>query len=93
MPAFRLVPKEPTISLMDWNATSHRAACWVQAESEDVARFSVALLTMRIPERLNGTLAPASPWQDADLSECVPGDPPFAIEGFAVFTDDGTMLL
>lgn len=93
MPTFRLVPKEPTIDQADWDATNHRMPCWVQAESEDAARFSVALQTMRLPEYLSTTLAPSSPWQDSALSECEVGDPPFSVEGFAVFDDEGTMLL
>lgn len=93
MPTFRLVPKEPTIDQADWKSTNHRSACWVQADSEDAARFSVALQTMRLPDYLSTTLAPVSPWQDANLSECTVGDPPFVVEGFAVFDDDGAVLL
>lgn len=92
MPIFHLEPISETSGHPSWEATYLRESCWVNAPSEDAARLTVAMNSMRMVERTVGQDTPLSAWQVPALTVCRERDAPFAVIQGEVRTDDGRIF-
>jgi hypothetical protein len=92
MPTFHLEPKDGQTTDPRWQATSLREACWINAPSPHIARLRVEVATVRFLDHDTYKVELFSPWIDADLTDCSPGNAPGDLPDGIILTASGKRI-
>jgi hypothetical protein len=90
MPVYKLTPALEHVASPSWKASTLRDACWIDAESEELARVLIEGQTLkRIDAKPGEPLNVFSPWKQGEITTCEENDPGFVIEPHVIFLADG----
>ena len=94
MPIFYLEPKGGDTHDPSWAVSCIKEGCWVEADTEELARWWVQAATLRAQDMEPRSTYEShhSPWGNKDLTDCKPGQPRQDIPAGKVLTESGKIL-
>ena len=91
MPIFYLEPKGGNIHDSSWAVSCIKEGCWVEAETEALARLSVQGATL-LAQDMVSPIPLFSPWTQTDLTDCTQSEAPQRIPAETVLSKSGKIL-
>jgi hypothetical protein len=92
VPIFCLEPQNGDTSHPSWQASDLKEGCWVEAESEAVARLRVERATLKVLPINSETKVIFPPWRQERLVACQEESPPQEIPQGKILTKSGKLL-
>lgn len=93
MPIFYLEPKNDALGDHSWQASNFKGGCWIEAETEEVARLRVQGATQKMLDvKPYQPLNIFSPWTQRAITDCRIDKPPRDIPAGKILTKSGQFL-
>ncbi|MGM4992599.1 hypothetical protein [Tardiphaga sp. 841_E9_N1_2] len=91
MPIYKLQPVKDSLNNDSWAATSLKEECWIDAETEELARVLIEGDTKQMVDVKPGEpMNIYSPWRDPSLTNCaIDNDATFVEEARVIFLAGG----